>query len=392
MKKIKKITLKNFGPIKEADVELGDITILVGPQATGKSLFLQFLNLVLDYASIKKKLQKNALIVTNKEELLEHYLGKALAKSWVENTEISENDSKVDIDKFAKSRPRSDEPNTFYMPAQRVLTMENGWPRTIESLIIYPYVVRDFSERLRLLMESGLGKGEALFPPEGRFKKVITEKLQFGIFRNTKVKVGQELKKELVLEVKGIDNQSLKLPIPFWSAGQREFMPLLLGLYYLAPGSRVTTKREIETVIIEEIEMGLHPDAILGVMLAVMELINRGYRVVISTHSIHVVEIIWAIERIKKSKIKNSEKKRFFINDLFKVNDNRVDIMQMAEECLRKIYKVFYFEPELSTGLTVARDISSLEPFDEDAGISGWGGLSGFSSSIVDVVSQLQED
>jgi predicted ATPase len=239
-------------------------------------------------------------------------------------------------------------------------------------------------------METGLGRGKALFPQEGKFKKVITEKFQKSIFGNSKIKLEKEERRKLVLDVKGDDD--IKLPILFWSAGQREFMPLLLGLSYLMPGSKVSTKGKLKTVIIEEIEMGLHPEAILGVMFAVMELIKRGYRVVISTHSLHVVEIIWVIDRIKNSKIDQDDKMKVFVRELFKIDSLRGDVKRMAVNCLDKSYKVFYFEPETDTGLTISRDISTLDPFAEEAGISGWGGLSEFSSNIVDVVSGLQGD
>jgi hypothetical protein len=36
-----RLRIENFGPIVEAEVEFGDLTVFVGPQATGKSLFLQ---------------------------------------------------------------------------------------------------------------------------------------------------------------------------------------------------------------------------------------------------------------------------------------------------------------------------------------------------------------
>ena len=34
-----RIAVKNFGPIREVNVELGDLTVLIGAQASGKSLF-----------------------------------------------------------------------------------------------------------------------------------------------------------------------------------------------------------------------------------------------------------------------------------------------------------------------------------------------------------------
>ena len=42
-----RIKLANLGQIKEADVQFGDLTVLVGPQATGKSIFLQLLKLLM---------------------------------------------------------------------------------------------------------------------------------------------------------------------------------------------------------------------------------------------------------------------------------------------------------------------------------------------------------
>jgi hypothetical protein len=167
-------------------------------------------------------------------------------------------------------------------------------------------------------------------------------------------------------------------------------MPLLLGLYYLAPSSKVPQKGKIETVIIEELEMGLHPEAITGVMLAMMELLKRGYRVILSTHSLHVVEIVWAIEEIRKAGVNQNYKLKAF-NKLFNIDNFSADIKKIAENCLDKIYKVFYFKPEEENGLVTSRDITSLDPLVDDPVISGWGGLSEFSSNIVDVVSSLQD-
>ena len=43
-----RLQLKNVGQIHDADIEFSDLTVLVGPQATGKSIFLQFLRLLVD--------------------------------------------------------------------------------------------------------------------------------------------------------------------------------------------------------------------------------------------------------------------------------------------------------------------------------------------------------
>ena len=42
---MKSLKIKNFGPIGNVDVKFGDLTFLVGPQASGKSLFWELLKL-----------------------------------------------------------------------------------------------------------------------------------------------------------------------------------------------------------------------------------------------------------------------------------------------------------------------------------------------------------
>lgn len=50
--------------IKSVDVNLGDLTILVGPQASGKSLFLELFKLVIDKNSIVETLRKYNYILS----------------------------------------------------------------------------------------------------------------------------------------------------------------------------------------------------------------------------------------------------------------------------------------------------------------------------------------
>lgn len=380
------LKIEQFGPLQEADVKMGDITILVGSQALGKSLFVQILNLLLDYPSILKTLKNYGFTIKNSSDLLGHYLGVDMAKSWNTNSKILQDDKDLDIETLIRKRPRDIESAAFYIPAQRVLIMEEGWPRPFLSLNAYPYVVRNFSEGLRLEMERELAGAKNMFPQENRLKKVISDKIQKSIFRNSTIKLETEFKKRMVLEVNG--NPDQQLPISFWSAGQREFMPLLLGLYYLCPPSRVTRKGNIQTVIIEELEMGLHPEAINSVMFAVWELVNRGYQVVISTHSLHVVELIWALEEIKNSLVDKTEKIKAFCA-LFNVDVKAPGVRQIAESNFAKQSKVYYFKPEEKSGQTITRDISSLDPSDGESMVSDWGGLTEFSSNIVDIIAGL---
>jgi AAA15 family ATPase/GTPase len=53
-----KLHIKNFGPIKTADIKLRDLNISVGPQASGKSLFWQLLKLLLDAPTIRDEFHR----------------------------------------------------------------------------------------------------------------------------------------------------------------------------------------------------------------------------------------------------------------------------------------------------------------------------------------------
>ncbi len=46
MSVVDSLKLKHVGQIARADAAVGDLKVLVGPQATGRSIFLQFLKLV----------------------------------------------------------------------------------------------------------------------------------------------------------------------------------------------------------------------------------------------------------------------------------------------------------------------------------------------------------
>jgi predicted ATP-dependent endonuclease of OLD family len=77
------LKLKHIGPIQEVDIQFGDLTVLVGPQATGKSIFLQFLRLLLDTGPIFRTLRKHGLDWDGRVgRFLELYLGEGTKEIW----------------------------------------------------------------------------------------------------------------------------------------------------------------------------------------------------------------------------------------------------------------------------------------------------------------------
>lgn len=170
-------------------------------------------------------------------------------------------------------------------------------------------------------------------------------------------------------------------PIPFmtWTAGQREFTPLLLGLYHLLPPRKRIKQPDIEWVIIEEPEMGLHPKAVSVVLLLVLDLLWRGYRVALSTHSSHVLTALWMLRRLREHAARWQLVCRAF--DL----EPSQQLKKVAESALERTYCVYHLAFD-EDGRVRAQDISELDPMSEDERMAGWGGLTEFSSRFGDAV------
>ena len=374
------LQVSRVGPIKRADVTFGDLTVLVGPQATGKSIFLQLLKLLVDTGAVLDHLKRYGLEWRkDPTRFLDIYLGEGMSGVWDgRRSGITFQGEVTDLEKLVGRQKPNKEESLFYIPAQRVLTLANGWPRPFTDYGAGdPFAVRDFSEKIRVLMDSWHGTTDALFPQVGRLKVEIRKLLLDTVFSGFGLEVDKHgAQKRLVL--RSGTNESV-LPYMVWSAGQREFVPLLLGLYYLLPPTKVSRRGDIEWVVIEELEMGLHPKAISTVLLLVLDLLSRDYRVCISTHSPHVLDVVWALKVFQQH---HADSRRLL--SLFDVELTQ-NMRSMADQVLKKDARVYYFDP--ISGET--RDISDLDPGADYAGEAGWGGLTEFSGRVADAVAEV---
>lgn len=375
---MERIRLTSLGQITEADISFGDLTVFVGEQASGKSILLQLMKLISDAGNITQTLKKHGFDWQKKSEnFLSVYFGEGMEQIWQDGI------TKVTVDKEdftpRKALARRKRDKTFFLiPAHRVLTLKDGWPRSFTDYATSdPYVVKEFSEELRLLMEKGLGSGEgAIFPQVGRMNKTLRDLIGKSIFGEAEVKLDRSgLRKRIVLDVAGT-----QLPFMTWSTGQREFTPLLLGLYWLMPSGKAEKKDNINWVVIEEPEMGLHPKAISAVLTVFLELMRRGYKVIISTHSSQVLELVWAIQYLVKASAEPGQ--------LLKVLDMKSNYFSkpLAEAVLGKTFKTYYFS-RLDKNVHV-KDISALDAEHPDEAVSDFGGLTAFSTKVSDVVSE----
>lgn len=380
------VTIQNVAQIHQAKVEFGDLTVLVGPQATGKSIFLQLLKLLLDCDSIAKTMRSNHLTWNNElSPFLDVYFGEGMSSIYhPDKTRIDIDGEAFQLKKVAGEKKSAETSESmFYIPAQRVLALRDGMTRPFSDYRAGdPFVLRDFSGKLHTLIQSDFAGEKTLFPHPKRLKLALKQKLAEHIFANRNLASVSSQHLNRMMLVDPITGDSSGLPYLVWSAGQREFIPLLMGLYWLLPPGKMKKRESIEWVVIEEPEMGLHPQGIETVMLLVMELLERGYKVILSTHSPHVLDVVWAVQSISKS----PGAKQLFL-ELFQLDDF-VQTAPMAYAAVAKKYKVYYFHRDSKQGV---QDISTLDPGSDDVSVRDWGGLTGFSGRAGDVVGKAVE-
>ncbi|MFC0318679.1 MULTISPECIES: AAA family ATPase [Olivibacter] len=377
------IKINKLGPIGNADVNFGSLTVLVGPHASGKGILLQLIKLLVDKEQIRQTIEQYGYVWgTDVHSILDRYFGEGMSRILGDDSTIEFDGKDCPLAELLpevndKLKPAAE--TLFYIPAQRVVCLQNGWPRFFTDYEdSVPYVLRHFSETLRHFLESSTGpSGDVIFPQNQRLRTPLRDSFNDSIFHDGKITLDQRVKKRFKLNVSGSS-----IPYMAWSAGQKEFMPLLLSFYWLCPSSLAGRKEHVKYVIIEEPEMGLHPQAIESVILQVIDLLSRDYKVIISTHSPVLLEFAWAFQYLKKSKAGDS-----LLAELFNLPLSE-SVNELFKGILRtKTIQTYYFD-RVNDKVDI-KDISTLDAGNADPSVAEWGGLSSFSSKASDIISRV---
>ena len=375
--------VRHFAQFEEAALTFGDLTVLVGPQATGKSLLLQLFKLAQDAPAIKTALKRYGAVLKTPAQWAEAYFGEGFASVWDEKTRWYWDGQPQTLARVAESAGKSEQ-RVFYVPAQRALIFHQAsWPRPFSDFRWQdPFVVRHFSDQIRLLLDAGLGGEEGvLFPKARRLHQTVRTRLERHIFRGAMLKIVVDRgQKRLMLELP----HGERLPYLSWSTGQREFTPLLLGAYWLLPLGRQNRRPHVRWVVIEEPEMGLHPTAVADVLLLTVELLRRGYKVVLSAHTPAVLDLLWAWKFIKQAPRGQAP---LYFSRLFGL-EKSPHTDDLADMLWQKTFGAYFFQPG-EWGHVQVQDISSLEVLAEDEALASWGHLTTFSGRAGDVVADI---
>lgn len=381
---MEQFSIKNLGPISEATVDFGDLTFLVGPQATGKSLFLETLKLVSDGGHIVRTLDTYSYATGRAENILNAYYGDGMSKLWRGDTSATYegrtySDTSWLLEKDHEPSPKE---SLLYIPAQRILSISDGRPKNfMEFDVSTPYVLRHFSEALRLFFGQVTLMGDGLIGFKSDMGGEIHETILYSraeheIFNHADITIEEDRgQKKLFQQVDG-----MRVPFMSWSTGQKEYLPLMLAITYLT-----LRKNPYKYIIIEEPEMGLHPRAINVIIPQLLIFIQAGYRIIVSTHSPMFLEFAWAFNFLQSLKMAH------FNEALAEILSMDYWEMSMTDKVSTKTIKTYFFQRN-SNGKVSTKDISSLDVDDDDTIISEWGGLSSFASKASEVVSKYAPD
>jgi energy-coupling factor transporter ATP-binding protein EcfA2 len=372
---MEQLIVKSFGQIKNVNVKFSDLTLLVGPQASGKSIFLQLLKLLIDKTHIRKTVAQLGYLWKKEDDILNLFFGENMSKIWRSGSKIILDGQSNVRESLLFRMPQKVEEKLFYIPAQRILSIADGRPKTfMEFDSSAPYVLRFFSETLRILLQNGMGA--SIFPIQKRLKEPLRNLFNDTIFHDGEIVLDNSTgQKKFRMKIK-----DMNVPFITWSAGQKEFMPLLLAFYWLCPPAKVSKRDSCNYVVIEEPEMGLHPQAIKSIIIQIIDLLTRDYKVIVSTHSPLLLEFAWAFNLLKNNPPNNA------LHKLFDMGVTGQSKRLFDGILTTKTINTFYFYHD--NGQVVSKDITSLDANNEDTDISEWGGISQFAGRAADIVSK----
>ena len=183
------LLVKDFAQIDEARIEFGDLTVLVGPQASGKSLLLQWLKIGIDIGEIVFALKEAGHDVKTDAGLLDLTFGEGMSDAWIGGkTEIRLDDKAVSPAQWAKGLRKKEHGSVFFIPAHRALLLAEGWPAPFMKLNAdTPVVARLFSQNLYQRFSGR--QAAALFPVERILKEQYRHLIDDAVFHGGKVEL-----------------------------------------------------------------------------------------------------------------------------------------------------------------------------------------------------------
>ena len=294
------IKLDNFDSITTADLTLGDLTVLTGTDSAGKTALLETFKLLLDGEQIMGDLYSHNIDLSEAEphQFLDFYHGRGKAHQLDKTSEFALNvgnrKASGGIDKLVPRKiPKTTPPPVvFHIPATRSLAIHRGLPHNFLDFDSQdPFAIRHFSSQLRHLLMTELSQTEVIFPKPRRLNKTLQEQIGSSFFGG-----GGELRWEMEQMTRRLAIKPNGMPARHtlgWTSAQLEFVPLLLSMYWLCPEAN-GKRKGTDWVLVEEPERSLNGWQMNVLMSLLAELLRRGYKLIVATHTEWVFDYLRA--------------------------------------------------------------------------------------------------
>ncbi|RRR72141.1 MAG: hypothetical protein EI684_10530 [Candidatus Viridilinea halotolerans] len=299
------VTIHNFGPIKEAQIELRDLTVFVGPLASGKSLAAQVLYFLRGIEELMPPDTEDPVATTL--AALELWLGYDPSLLITESTTLTWQNQKMQWLGNSMSLNQTLE--------QRIRTWWKSGTSPLKQIyipagrILYSFVPPFAAPQLQLLFSRSRAKSQALPGYISTFYAVLGSVLE-ALWHDQEVrKHGQKSFSDTLDEIQSFRTKaraitkgdlhygpgtiSLEIGKKIFqssaiSAGQMEIWPFLAITESILSFSTSPFKY----MYFEEPEAHLHPGAQRQVMEIVAQLVRQNVKCVITTHSPYILYVI----------------------------------------------------------------------------------------------------
>ena len=371
-----RLIVKNFGPLKDVDIELNRINLFIGENGSGKSVLGKLITVILDLSSIdEEKIFKsfnkyNINYITN-NSIIEYYEDELLFslknKKILLSTERKEFTSLINnVDKNQKSL------SSIIKDIKDVMPYEEFEKKILEAKGLEEYSSQFILNILKEVKEDFKYSHKFIsqyIPAERNlislFNKSLTTLLVAEVplpkfllqFSSDFEKAGNELKELEFLNVKYVNGDGLDrhkvyfnnkdyLPLEHSSSGIQSALPLYLTVKYFS--------NRHSSIIIEEPEQNLFPKAQAKTIKYIIEQVSDDNSLFMMTHSPYVLStlnnLIMAYKVAQMSK-ETKEKVKEFIKEEQWINPNE--------------FSAYYLENGIAKNIVSKRGLISDNEIDD---------------------------
>ncbi len=308
---MERLIVKNFGPLKDVDIELNRINLFIGENGSGKSVLAKIVTILLDFRErdekeILKKFSDYNIKFFSKETFIQLYITDELLVEIKNKTVFLHNDLKSEIDVEKVNKIQKDIQGSFKLPKEIETQLLDFLNANSEQ------ITQGIEKFKKFISQIDINKMKERFnsqyiPAERNFISLFNRSISSILvaevplpkfllsFMSEFEKAGNELKELEFLNVKYVNGDGLDrhkvyfndedyLPLEFSSSGIQSALPLYLTVKYFA--------KKHHAIVIEEPEQNLFPKAQAKTIKYIIEQVSYYNSLFMMTHSPYVLSTL----------------------------------------------------------------------------------------------------